>query len=36
LHNDEIVLQVPRAGAHRAYARHFDALWDSSVRTRRL
>jgi phosphatidylserine/phosphatidylglycerophosphate/cardiolipin synthase-like enzyme len=36
LHNDEIVLQIPRAGAHRAYAKHFDALWDNPAWTRRL
>jgi phosphatidylserine/phosphatidylglycerophosphate/cardiolipin synthase-like enzyme len=36
LHNDEVTLQIPRAGAHRAYARHFDALWDNPAWTRRL
>lgn len=36
LHNDEVTLTIPRAGAHHAYARHFDLLWGSSRYTRPL
>ena len=36
LHNDEITLQVPRATAHNAYARHFDAMWTDKRYTRPL
>jgi phosphatidylserine/phosphatidylglycerophosphate/cardiolipin synthase-like enzyme len=36
LHNDEIVLQIARAGAERSYARHFDSLWVNKRYTRKL
>jgi hypothetical protein len=36
LHNDEVTLQIPRAGAHRAYAQHFDALWSNPRYTRKF
>ena len=36
LHNDEVTLQIPRANAHRAYARHFDMMWSSRTYTRPL
>jgi phosphatidylserine/phosphatidylglycerophosphate/cardiolipin synthase-like enzyme len=36
LQNDEITLQIPRTGAHNAYARHFDAMWNSKRYTRPL
>lgn len=36
LQNDEVTLGIDRAGAHNAYARHFDALWKNPNRTRPL
>ena len=36
LHNDEVTLQIPRDGAHRSYARHFDMMWNSKTYTRPL
>jgi len=36
LQNDEVTLGIDRAGAHNAYARHFDALWSNPYRTRPL
>ncbi|MGI8901963.1 MAG: phospholipase D-like domain-containing protein [Nocardioides sp.] len=30
--NDEVTLQIPKTGAHRAYAQHFDYLWDHRTR----
>jgi len=36
LQNDEVTLGVDRAGAHNAYARHFDAMWRNPYRTRPL
>lgn len=36
LHNDEITLQISRGSAHRAYARHFEALWSNPDYTRKL
>lgn len=36
LQNDEVTLGIDRAGAHNAYARHFDALWTNPERTRPL
>ena len=36
LQNDEVTLGIDRAGAHNAYARHFDAMWRNPYRTRPL
>ncbi len=36
LQNDEVTLGIDRAGAHNAYARHFDAMWSNPNRTRPL
>jgi phosphatidylserine/phosphatidylglycerophosphate/cardiolipin synthase-like enzyme len=36
LQNDEVTLGIDRAGAHNAYARHFDAMWSNPDRTRPL
>lgn len=36
LQNDEVTLGIDRAGAHNAYARHFDAMWSNPERTRPL
>ena len=31
--NDEVTLQIPKTGAHRAYAQHFDYLWNFRTRS---
>lgn len=36
LHNDEITLQISRAGTHRSYAKHFESLWGNPRYTRKL
>ena len=30
--NDEVTITIPRAGAHEAYARHFESLWRHNTR----
>lgn len=31
--NDEVTIRIPRAGVHRAYARHFEFLWSRRTRS---